>query len=110
MKATDTFHHPEYRHNCAQAVANKWHAHFEIPASIVADMKAFGGGRSPEGLCGALFAGLEVVPSEEDKQHLLAQFEATTGRTKCLDLKRDRKFSCTQCVDIVDQLIEAIEK
>ncbi len=110
MKATDTFHHPAYRHNCAQAIAHKWHQHFEIPFAIVADMKSCGGGRSPEGLCGALYAGMNILDKKEDKQHLLTQFEATTGQTKCLELKRDRKFSCPQCVDLVDRLIEEIEK
>jgi hypothetical protein len=108
IKATDTFHHPQHRHNCAQAIANKWHSYLGLPPSIVDDMKAFGGGRSPEGMCGALYAGLELLPLADSKKQMLDEFKNITGQTKCRDLKCDKKVSCQQCVDIADQIIEKL--
>ncbi len=108
LKAVDTFHHPEYRHNCAQAIVNKWHSHFNVPPTVIADMKACGGGRAPEGLCGALYGGLHLLQSEEEKEKLIDGFCKAAGQTNCRALKAEKRTSCEQCVDIADSLIEKV--
>lgn len=108
LKAVETFHHPEYRHNCAQAIVNKWHSQFGLPQSVIDDMIAFGGGRSPEGLCGALYAAVELLPMADDKKQIIDEFRNITGQTKCRALKCDKKVTCEQCVDIADSLIEKV--
>lgn len=52
MKQASDFFHAEDNLNCAQSVLK----YFDAPAAQIAEFKAFGGGRAPEGLCGALYA------------------------------------------------------
>ena len=55
MKATDTFRNPQFGHNCAQAVANKYKELYS-DQNIVEAYAPYVGGSAPGGLCGALFA------------------------------------------------------
>lgn len=66
MKATDTFRHPAYRHNCAQAIANKW-KYCYADKNIMETYKPYVGGRAPEGYCGAIFAAMQACPEAAEK-------------------------------------------
>ena len=46
MKQASDFFHAEDNLNCAQSVLK----YFDAPAAQIAEFKAFGGGRAPEGL------------------------------------------------------------
>lgn len=106
MKASETFHHPEHKHNCAQAIANKWIALYYDP-EVVAKMQAFGGGRAEGGLCGALYAARQALPGKADD--ISAAFAAETGGdTTCKLLKQNGKVPCARCIDIADNILEQL--
>lgn len=107
MKAIDTFRHPAYKHNCAQAVANKWKELY-ADKNIVATYAPYVGGCAPGGLCGALFAAKEACPAHADEIEKL--FVEKCGDTTCRGIKTLTKTPCAVCVQTADDLVEQFVK
>ncbi len=105
--AKNTFHHPVYCHNCAQAIANKWKALYN-DENIVETMKSCGGGRAEGGLCGALYAAIQAIPTK--REEIIAKFKAEAGDILCHDLKSKNRTPCVKCIDIADQIVEDLTK
>lgn len=103
MSATDTFHHPELGHNCAQAVAYSHKEKYADPM-IVEKMASCGGGRAPEGLCGALYAAGMACPERKDE--ITQLFEKEVGAIHCKTIKTVAKTPCMKCVEVADRLVE----
>lgn len=78
--------------NCAQSVAV-----LAGREELSDGLSGYGGGRAPEGLCGALHAALMCVPAGK-REALLKEFEAEAGNVRCSDLKRENRFPCLDCV------------
>ena len=101
LKASDHFHGPEH-YNCAQSVL----VHFGADAETVAEFKAFGGGRAPEGLCGALHAARHLLNDEKRFAELRSEFAARTGgAVTCRELKGGARVPCTVCIDLAAGLL-----
>ncbi len=90
-KALSTFRQPPHMYNCAQTIC----AAFGREDLLVA-MKACGGGRAPEGTCGALYGAMQVAP--ERAGELEAAFMAANGATLCRQLKGENRVPCETCV------------
>lgn len=106
MKTTaiQSFHQPPERFNCAQAVI---HAYRSVSGHEVHHPEAFkpyGGGRAPEGTCGALFAASQIVGTERAKP-LAHCFEKRLGARTCKELK-SLSVPCTACVETAAELLE----
>ena len=86
--------------NCAQAVAAGT-GHGEM----VDDLAASGGGKAPEGLCGALYSALLIVP-ESRREMVRKKFIEIAGAADCVTLKMRSRTSCVRCVDIAAELVE----
>ena len=72
-KALSTFREPPYMYNCAQTICAAFGRDDLLDA-----MKACGGGKAPEGTCGALYGAMMVAPDKPDA--LLEAFAADGGR------------------------------
>lgn len=107
MKALDTFRHPAYKHNCAQAIANKWHALY-ADNDIVANYAPYVGGQAPGGLCGALYAAKEACPLHAEEIERL--FVEKVGDATCRAIKTNGKTPCAVCVQTADDLVEQFAK
>ena len=88
-------------HNCAQAVAegcgNK---------ELALMMSPCGGGKAPEGRCGALHAALAMTP-ESVHETLIAEFVAVAKAPDCRSIKGQASpTSCAECVRIAAELVE----
>ena len=59
--ALKVFRQPPERLNCAQSVLYAWREVSGDTSIALADLKPFGGGRAPGGLCGALHTACMVV-------------------------------------------------
>ena len=79
-------------HNCAQSVAAG-----AGREDLVTELAACGGGRAPEGLCGALYAALAIVP-EAKRADVRRRFEEAVGNVACRDIKAVNKTPCLDCV------------
>ena len=79
------------QHNCAQAVvcgAGR--------EDLKAAMASCGGGRAPDGICGAVWGAAQLLP-EEKRDALIQEFKQTYGSILCADLKQ-KGMTCVDCV------------
>ena len=103
MKATDTFRKEPWRHNCAQAIANRW-IHLYDDKETVDKYAPYVGGHAPEGYCGALYAAMQACP--ERAGEIFREFEMATGGVHCREIKGNGHTQCVMCVAIADDLLE----
>lgn len=102
--ALAVFRQPPECLNCAQSVLHAWREVSGDKSIAVADLKPFGGGRAPDGLCGALYAACTVAPTQVGQ--LKAHFAARMGSLYCKELRAARKNSCEACVAYAAGLLE----
>lgn len=95
------YFHGEEKYNCAQAVL----AAYDPQHEKIAGAKAFGGGRAPEGLCGAFHSAKELL-GEERFQEMLHEFEEAAGGLSCQVIRPLGKLSCKECVAFAAGKIE----
>jgi|GEM_PF-444991 len=99
-RALAVFHRPPERLNCAQAVLAAHQAVTGDHSLAVASFKPWGGGRAPDGRCGALHAACLLAPASEEK--LCAAFLIRIGALRCREIERP----CVQCVGTAAELLE----
>ncbi len=97
-KALSTFRQPPHLYNCAQTVCAAFGREDLLEA-----MKTCGGGRAPEGTCGALYGAMQVAP--ERAEELKAAFLAANGATECRRLKGENRVPCQTCVRTAAELL-----
>ncbi len=95
--------------NCAQAVALAWADQVGLPQQEAsAQFAGCGGGRAPEGLCGALHAARELAGTTQANDLTAAFARRTGGHTRCRDIRRVRSLPCASCVELAAELLEEI--
>ncbi len=97
-KALSTFRQPPFMHNCAQTICAAFGREDLLEA-----MKSCGGGRAPEGTCGALYGAMQVCP--ERAEAIKAAFAAANGATQCCHLKGENRVPCQVCVRTAAELL-----
>ena len=93
-------------YNCAQAVAYAFRDVSGLTEADVADHKRNGGGRAPEGHCGALHAALQVLPDDARRADLLEHFKAQVGSVYCRDIRAAKVTPCAACVQTAATLLQ----
>ena len=101
--ALSVFRQPPDRLNCAQSVLHAWREVFGETAITVADLKPFGAGRAPEGLCGAVYAACLLAPNRAEE--LKAAFAAGVGSLYCKEIRAAKKHPCADCVAQAAELL-----
>jgi hypothetical protein len=109
MKETAVDHFNSRRGNCAQAVALAWKEKKDPSSAHSEQFAAYGGGRAPQGFCGALHAARELAGEHQEK--LTEQFkERTSGYTTCRDIRKNRVMPCTACVETAAEILEEVTR
>ncbi len=101
--ALEQFRTPPMALNCAQAVLYGYQAVTGDKQISLADMKPFGGGRAPGGMCGALHAACTLAPDKADL--LKTSFAERTGSIYCKELKKSGG-KCVTCVSEAAGLLQ----
>jgi len=99
------------RMNCAQSMVYTFKKKFNIDVDIES-FKKYGGGRAPEGLCGALYAAeyiLRKVNMTEKVKDLEKFFFDQASALKCRDIRREKKLSCLGCVEKCSEFLADID-
>ena len=88
------------RLNCAQSVARAAKSEYGVTETEIESLKAFGGGRAPGGLCGAVYAAQWLIgrKSPTGAEEVLKAFHKAIGETRCRDIRAAKKRSCMDCV------------
>lgn len=108
LKAVRAFRNPPHRLNCAQAVAHAWASDDAAASAAVAAHAKHGGGNTPDGECGALFAARQIATRRGgDPETLRRRFAAVHGHTTCREL-RARRVACAECVRTAADLVKGV--
>ncbi|MEA4863511.1 MAG: hypothetical protein AB7F40_00365 [Victivallaceae bacterium] len=99
-RALELFEAVPRRHNCAQATACGCGRE-----ELYGELASCGGGKAEDGVCGALFAAMKIVP-ENVKSNVADEFVAGLGSAKCRDLKLVHRVACARCVEVGAELAE----
>jgi len=102
-QALKVFRQPPERLNCAQAVLYAWREVTGDTTIALAELKSFGGGRAPGGICGALHAACAVAPDQTES--LKRKFAAQLGSLYCKELRAAKVHSCETCVIQATELL-----
>ena len=105
LKANTFFRTEPEKLNCAQCIVKAFQAQLNIPEEVIAGFRKYGGGRAPEGICGALYAA-DYLLKQQGKNSIQEEFREKAGAVMCRELKKKRKVSCEMCVNIADELLE----
>jgi len=71
----------------------------------------YGGGRSPDGLCGALYAVKYILNNQQDKEKLAElkeYFLENAGALECSNIRGMKKLSCVGCVEKSSEFLEKL--
>lgn len=108
MKTSATEHYRARHGNCAQCVALAWSEKDEPSAPHADHFANAGGGKAPDGLCGALFAARELA-GEAHQNELTERFKnRADGQTTCRAIRSNRIMPCADCVALAAELLEEI--
>jgi len=99
------------RVNCAQTILKTFQNRFDIKDNVIDEFEYFGGGRAPGGVCGALYAGKELLKSHDNNQlkKLESHFETTATYHKCKQIRINKTATCITCVKTVAEFIQKMD-
>lgn len=104
-KAVELFTAVPKVHNCAQAVAAG-----AGEEQLAAELQCCGGGKAPQGRCGALHAALLLIPQELHAE-VIERFCAAAGAESCREIKAGTPpYPCVECVRTGAELVELFRK
>ncbi|MCE5302153.1 MAG: hypothetical protein LLF97_03470 [Planctomycetaceae bacterium] len=90
--------HQRQGYNCAQAVLKAFAARAGFDEACIGAFSRFGGGRAPDGECGALFAAKSLFRDRAAQQAIENIFVRAAGDATCRAIRKGKTFTCGQCV------------
>lgn len=108
MQAKDYFHLAPHNWNCAQAIHKRYQELTGMSdEEIELSFRPMGGGRAPEGMCGAIYAVRTLVGEEIPlAEELTASFVERTGGLTCRELKGRCGQPCSWLVEQAEQVLD----
>ena len=103
-RALKVFRQPPDHLNCAQSVLHAWREISGDTSITLAGLKPFGGGRAPDGLCGALHVACLVAPDRAEA--LKKNFAKQLGSLYCKELRAAKVHPCETCVGQAAELLK----
>ena len=105
--------HAEHRGNCAMSVAYAFaraSGKTEKEAVESAEMfRNFGGGRAPNGTCGALYAAMMMQPDHVEALEAFFR-RGAKGFTHCKEIRPNAIISCNHCVELAGEALDFLSK
>ncbi len=107
-RAVDYFHAAPSNWNCAQAVFKSHPEEVNLSdEEIELSYRSKGGGRAEGGLCGAVYAAIEILGKDSEKALALEkEFQEELGGLTCRQLKAEFRIPCKRTVEVADQLLD----
>ena len=84
--------------NCAQAILKAFQPVSGMDDEEIASYAKAGGGKAPEGYCGALYAAQRLIQDDALESELKAEFNLSAAGTTCKVIREQKKLSCADCV------------
>lgn len=107
MKTVAKNHYINRKGNCAQSIAQAWSIKKNIDKNTDDIFVNSGGGKAVNGLCGALYAAIQIANTKNVKEMIINDFQQiSSGYTKCKDIRKNKSLSCIDCVAVAADLLE----
>lgn len=90
--------------NCAQAVLKTFQDISGMTNDEIASYSNKGGGRAPDGDCGALFAAKVLLQNPDFDVVLDDAFNKVAGSRECRSIRKEKRLSCGDCVELAARL------
>lgn len=103
----------EKRQNCAQAVLSAFKKEMSVDESLIDLAKNHGGGRAPEGACGAYWSAKALIEKHccpEKAEEFEKYFREKASSLTCRDIRAKRQLSCLGCVEASAKFISESKK
>lgn len=96
------------RLNCAQSIAEALREKFPLGEETVTLLATCGGGRAPEGSCGAFYAAQRILErySPENLAEKMELLRSFAGSLKCREIKTLKIKSCLECIEKAVEVTE----
>jgi hypothetical protein len=109
--AADYFKGPE-KYNCAQAVFKGFQEEYDVPEAFIRAHKMHGHGKAPCGVCGAAYAAVQLLATQEEREQFNAAFEKQAGSLLCAVIRTRKTVSCKDAVALAESILrsDAIER
>jgi hypothetical protein len=104
-KAEEFFHQKPENLNSVQSILKGFQAYFGISECLIDSFRTAGGGRNPEGCCGALYAA-NMLLQKIGEEPITKEFVERAGGVTCFQIFQANKIACEQCVSLADELLE----
>ena len=105
--------HADKRGNCAMAVAYGYArgtGKTELESTEAAQtFRGFGGGKAPEGYCGALYTAKLMQPDHADAIEDFFK-RGAKNCTKCKEIRPDGVIPCNRCVALAGEALDFLDK
>jgi len=98
----------EKRQNCAQSVLSAFKQEMNIGEELINLAKAYGGGRAPDGICGAYWAAKLIIEKyccPEKAKEFEEFFNNQADSLLCKEIRKNKKLSCLGCVEKATEFI-----
>lgn len=97
--------------NCAQAVIAAFKEKFLLDEKCVGFFAGYGGGRAPEGECGALYAAKYILKGKYPGKAAECEkaFIADAGSAKCGQIRKLNRIPCMGCVGKAAEFLDGVE-
>ena len=92
--------------SCSQAVAKAFQNELNLTDSYIEDLNKDSSGMAPGGMCGSLYAALDLCKDEKMKQNVLDEFIEQAQYATCRDIRANRTISCRKTVELAAKLLE----
>jgi len=106
-KASKYFHGQD-RYNCAQAIMRAFRDRLSVSEEAIKACRKFGGGRAEGGVCGAVHAAHMLIEDPEIVRKLDDLFFCQAGSVKCREIRKLKKLSCVECVDLTAEIMSEL--
>ncbi len=94
--------------NCAQSLIAGFSDDFTVEEKTIAAFASCGGGKAPEGRCGALHAAQYILGGAHTESAKKCEeiFTQSAGSVKCKEIRAQKKLPCPECVEKAAEFLE----
>ncbi len=94
--------------NCCESIAHAFKDTIALSEEELQACSGFGGGRAPEGYCGAVYAAKRLLEKSDSQKaaEFPEAFKKIAGSAKCREIKSLKKISCLECVEKAAKAVE----
>ena len=93
-------------YNCAQAILKVFQDRFGVKDDQILAAADFGGGKAEGGICGALYAIMQLMDNRGVKKQMTLAFKKEVGSIFCDEILEMGRLSCAGCIHTASHILK----